>query len=579
MKKNRRKVAGDVRAKNGGIYGGIITVLFALFFFSTAFLIDVKLYRLKLIAMEIGALTFIAVFLMASVFKKKILWKKNPLDLWVTLYFGYVLVRYLVSPDKNVARMEMEKNILCFGLFFGISQNILKHEVKKILKIFIVSAILVAIYGLWQNFGTPVWVFRVPKISPPYATFGNQNFFAAYLAIALPLAFLFFKEKSNYLKFIGFAGVVIFALDLHYAGSRGGLLAAFAGVMVFLLAKYGKKIKALKIIIALGIVFAILTGYFVYFTRSFWLRDTHRKLIWRDTITMALKNPFGVGPGAFAANFPDYASDELKKVYPQNKFIVNFAHNEYLEIFSELGAPGLFLFLMIIITFFRKSKNPYLLASAAGVLVHNIFSVNMRFIISAGFLYVIFAVFRSESSETRRINLEGTAQVIPVVLSAALIIFFVPQIFKPIRALKITSAEPDFFENVKTKEIRKLENKLSANPKDYDTLYRLGWFYAKRKNFRTAVDYFMKAAEVRPTPGLWNNIGNIFFETGDRPKAIQAYKNALSMNPDLIDAHFNLGFTYFYEGKLGEASACFNEVLKRDKDNAKAIVMLKKMRE
>ncbi|MFH1352611.1 MAG: O-antigen ligase family protein [bacterium] len=576
MSKNKKKVKGAVPVKEEKIYNIFIFVLFALFFLSTAFLIDVKHYRLKLIAMEIGALTFIVVFLMTSVFKKMVLWKKSPLDLWVALFFGYVLIRYLTFSDKNVARMEMEKNFLCFGLFFGISQNILKQQVKKILKIFAISAILVAIYGLWQNFGTPVWVFNVPHISPPYATFGNQNFFAAYLVIALPMAFLFLKEKNGYLKFIGFAGVLIFALGLYYAGSRGGILAAFAGVMVFLLAKYGKRIKYLKIILVLVLLCALAAGYL---KRSFWLRDTHRKLIWQDTIRMALKNPFGVGPGAFASSFPDYASDKLKKVYPQNKFIVNFAHNEYLEIFSELGLPGLFLFLMIIVTFFRKSKNPYLLASAAGILVHNIFSVNMRFIISAGFLYFIFAVFRAENSEDRRINLEGSAPVIPFVLAAALTVFFVPQIFKPIKALKITSSEPDFFEDVKAEEIKKLENKLSANPKDYDTLYRIGWFYAKKKNFRTAVDYFMKASEVRPTPGLWNNIGNIFFETGDRPRAIQAYKNALSMNPELIDAHFNLGYTYFYEGRLGESAACFNEVLKRDKNNAKAIVMLEKMKE
>jgi len=576
MSKSKKKVTGAVPAKSGEIYSIFITVLFALFFLSTAFLIDIKFYRFKLIAMEIGALTFIIVFLMTSVFKKRILWKKNPLDLWVALFFGYVLVRYLTFSDKNVARMEIEKNILCFGIYFGISQIILKKEIKKILKVFSIAAILVAIYGLWQNFGTPVWVFRVPKISPPYATFGNPNFFAAYLVIALPLLFLFFKEKSVYLKFIGFAGVIIFALDLYYAGSRGGILAAFAGIMVFLFAKYGKRIKFLKIILVSVFLCALAAGYL---TRSFWFRQTTRLFIWRDTIRMALKNPFGVGPGAFAANFPDYASDKLKKVYPQKDYIVNFAHNEYLEIFSELGPPGLFLFLMIIVTFFRKSRNPYLLASAAGVLVHNIFSVNMRFIISAGFLYFIFAVFRTENSENRKINLEGAAQIIPVVLSVILVIFFVPQIFKPLRALKITSSEPDFFEDVNAADIKKLENKLSANPKDYDTLYRLGWFYAKRKVFRTAADYFMKAAEVRPTPGLWNNIGNIFFETGNRPKAIQAYKNALSMNPELIDAHFNLGYTYFYEGRIGEAADCFNEVLKRDKNNAKAIVMLKKMRE
>jgi len=94
-----------------------------------------------------------------------------------------------------------------------------------------------------------------------------------------------------------------------------------------------------------------------------------------------------------------------------------------------------------------------------------------------------------------------------------------------------------------------------------------------------AVNYFLKAAQIKPQAGTWNNIGNIFFETGNRQKAIEAYKKAIEINPNLVDAYFNMGYTYFYMGKLPQAAKCFEEVLKRDPNNVKAKVMLEKMKE
>ncbi|MCD6312168.1 MAG: tetratricopeptide repeat protein [Elusimicrobia bacterium] len=537
-----------------------------------------KHYRLKLLALETGALVFLSAVLFSASLKAKIMFRKNILDKWVLFYFLYVLVRYFLFPDKNIARMEMEKNLLCAGLFFGAGQFIIPSETQAIRKIFSVTALLAAIYGLWQNFGTPIGPMRVPKISPPYATFGNQNFFAAYLVIALPFVLELFNDKKLLWKIFAAAGVTVFALDFYYIGSRGGILAASFGAALWFYLRHARKIKHIKKIVFIGFLAALCV---IYAKRSFWMRQTTRLLIWRDTLVMAVKNPLGVGPGAFAVSFPDYASDALKKIYPQKKNIVNFAHNEYLEIFAELGLPGIVLFMIILFSFFKNCRNPVYVSAAAGVLIHNLFSVNMRYIITAAMLYFIFALFKAENFEKRKISFDASMfkRLLPALVSAGLIVFFVPKMIMPIRALKATSAEPDFHEKVEGGKIMSLKRKLAENSGDYDALYKLGWFYAKEKNWKPAADAFIKAVKIKPSPGLWNNIGNIFFETGNRPRAIEAYKNALALNPDMVDSHFNLGYTYFYEGRLKEAAAEFREVLKRDKNNAKAIMMMAKMKE
>jgi len=553
-------------------------LLYVIFFLALAFLVDVRHYRLKLLALETGALVFLSAVLFNASLKAKIIWRASAMDKWVLFYFLYVLARYIICPDKNVARMEMEKNLLCAGIFFGAGQFILPSEKSLIRRTFVVTAFLAALYGLWQNFGTPIGPMRVPKISPPYATFGNQNFFAAYLVLALPFAFALFREKSAFWKIFAAAAVAVFALDFYYINARGGYVGALTGISVYLIAVYRKKIPSVRTLILALAAAAALAGYL---TRSFWMRDMGRLLIWRDTITMAVKNPLGVGPGAFATCFPDYASEGLKKLYPQKKFIVNFAHNEYLEIFAELGFPGIILFGMLIFTFFRNVKDPCHSAAAAGILANNLFSVNMRFIISAAMLYFIFALFKAENSGNKKLSLNSSVfhRLLPALAALLMLFHFIPAMIRPFRALKETSLEPDFHEAVKDAQIMTLKKKLSDNPDDYDALYKIGWLYSKQKNWKPAADAFIRAAQLRPSPGLWNNIGNIFFSTGNRPKAIEAYKNALAINPDMVDSHFNLGYTYFYEGRLKEAAASFREVLKRDPDNAKAIVMMGKMKE
>ncbi len=554
------------------------TALYIAFFLALAFLIDVKHYRLKLLALETGALIFLTAVLFNASLKAKIMFRKNVMDKWVLFYFLYVLARYFLFPDKNIARMEMEKNLLCAGLFFGAGQFILPSETSSIRKIFAVTAALAALYGLWQNFGTPIGHMRVPKISPPYATFGNQNFFAAYLVIALPFMLELFNDKKLLWKIFAAGGLTVFALDFYYIGSRGGILAASACAALWFYLSYARKIKHIKKIIFI-VAFVMLCV--IYAKRSFWMRQTTRLLIWRDTLVMSVKNPLGVGPGAFATSFPDYASEELKKTYPQKKYIVNFAHNEYLEIFAELGFPGIILFLMILFSFFKNCRNPVYVSAAGGILIHNLFSVNMRFIITAAMLYFLFALFRAENFKIKKISFDRNyfERLFPALVSVAMLVFFIPKMIMPIRALKMTSAEPDFHEKVEGGKIVSLKKKLAQNSGDYDALYNLGWLYAKEKNWKPAADAFIKAVKIKPSPGLWNNIGNIFFETGNRPRAIEAYKNALALNPDMVDSHFNLGYTYFYEGRLKEAAAEFREVLRRDKNNAKAIMMMAKMKE
>ena len=77
-----------------------------------------------------------------------------------------------------------------------------------------------------------------------------------------------------------------------------------------------------------------------------------RTMIWRGVVNMIADSPLGVGLGGFSARFPQYQP----RGFSVNR--VRHAHNDYLELLSELGAPGAaLLFLTTAVLLLRSLKH------------------------------------------------------------------------------------------------------------------------------------------------------------------------------------------------------------------------------
>lgn len=61
-------------------------------------------------------------------------------------------------------------------------------------------------------------------------------------------------------------------------------------------------------------------------------------------------------------------------------------------------------------------------------------------------------------------------------------------------------------------------------------------------------DYYKKAFETYPKsikPPTYVNYGRFLYQVGKVRESIEAYKTALSMNPDMAEAHYHIGLAYF----------------------------------
>ena len=76
----------------------------------------------------------------------------------------------------------------------------------------------------------------------------------------------------------------------------------------------------------------------------------------------------------------------------------------------------------------------------------------------------------------------------------------------------------------------------------------------RNSQWRTEDTLWIATARTSPShPPTWNNMGDVYARTGNREKAVESFKRAISLNPQYADAYHNLGHTYLLMGSLTEA--------------------------
>ncbi|OGS34886.1 MAG: hypothetical protein A2474_07860 [Elusimicrobia bacterium RIFOXYC2_FULL_34_12] len=563
---------------------------------------DEKITRWKLWALETGLFIIFIFWFFTKSATGKIFIKNTELNKSIIIWLFFSAGLYLTSSNLHIAELEMYRVIVCFLSFFIFANILPKNFSPEILiRFWLIGGFVSVIYGIITHYGG-FWFIMTPKVDRIFSTFGNPIFFAAFIVVSIPfILYEIIISKYTSAKILWIIILLTFLIALFFTKSRAAWLGF--GVSSLILIFNFLKSKRQRVIFLL--IFALTATGFIYKTKNIWLRQQAHLLIWRDSLKMVSHNPFlGVGLGTFHINFPNYASDELKKIWPQMQNIVNDAHSEFVQILAETGIIGFGIFLWIIAIYFiqyRKfSMNAYYkdkmflqkicLASVSGILVQNIFSVDMRFTISSFYLFMIFGISSSSADDCEIKYINSRKTLTTLILLFCIIFLEYNMVIKQYRSWKMVFKNKDFLSTKildSDKHKKAIQSMINSNPTDARLYFKLGYLWANeikenKEAIPKAIENFKKAAEIDPNienGGAYNNLGNIFFTIGNRAMAKENYKKAININSNLIDAHLNLGITYYYEGKLKESVTEFEKVLKLDPKNLQAVYMLKKMRE
>jgi hypothetical protein len=105
---------------------------------------------------------------------------------------------------------------------------------------------------------------------------------------------------------------------------------------------------------------------------------------------------------------------------------------------------------------------------------------------------------------------------------------------------------------------------LKKNPKDADTLAKLGNLYYDSQLYAKAIEYYGQALKVTPSnPDIRTDMGTAKFYMGDSDKALAEFEKSLSYKPNHPNTLFNMGIVK-WQGKkdVKGAIAAWEQLLK-----------------
>jgi O-antigen ligase len=370
-------------------------------------------------------------------------------------------VRRSLSMDVEATRMAV--TVLMFLLAsFIIAANFFdtRERLVKAASFLAIFGLAIAVFALIQRFtwdGRVYW-FRPTRLYTVFGPFANRNHYAGYMEmlVPLPVALIIGRavRKELWLLF-GFAAVVM-GLTVVVSLSRGGMVSLIAG-MIFMavgsrrleknegvsmkderksmarlrfiprLSPSVLRVAALAAMVAAITAGVVWTGAEGVINRAAQSIDQmnsvnapgdlfSRTEVWKDTLSLIRANPI-TGVGAYETVFPVYGRNN-------GMFIINFAHNDYLQSLADGGLLGGLAAVCFVVLLLKamlralKSEDRRLAAIALGsgagifsLLVHSLFDFNLQIPSNALlFLFHAAVVSRIGATATERHPAPGTGR-------------------------------------------------------------------------------------------------------------------------------------------------------------------------
>ncbi len=292
-------------------------------------------------------------------------WKLGPNALGLLILLTILFVSSALS-FAMVKSLTVWAMYFVFIIFFVVVINTVdtKEQLYGLIKVFIISGALVALYGILQYiFGwttTNAWIDEEmfeQETMRVYSTLENPNVLGEFLLLVLPLvAVQFIKNKATTLAKYGYLAMFgVLALCLVLTQSRGCWLGFILSAVVFVTFWEGKLWGLLPVAICI-IPFIIPQTIADRIMSIGNMEDTstsYRVFIWMGTLGM-LKHYWlggiGMGEGAFGAVYPFFS---------YNAIIAPHSHNTFLQLTVEAGIGALLVFLVTQFIFVRGMAKTY----------------------------------------------------------------------------------------------------------------------------------------------------------------------------------------------------------------------------
>ena len=553
--------------------------------------------------------------------REEIRFTSTPLNLPILSFIAICVFSLIWSNSFFVSLKELPLFLAGPLLYFIIVNNIRgEKQINRIIGTVVLIGAALGIYGIFQYNGIDFsfWKGNVARLRV-FGFFGNPGYFAGYLILPLSLAIsLFFTSKNRNRKILFLIGILAIGTAIILTFTRSSYPALGVSLIfmfsLFLLSRGKNFLKGnKKLFMILLIVIIIAASLFIIPTplnkpgtaisqikRRFSITSItyafsfgRRIAIWKFTGMMIKDHPIlGSGIGTFKYNDLRYQAKFFEQ--GDNRSIYRYgladkAHNEYLQLWAELGTIGLAIFLWLIIAYFnygirylKREKDEQkqgimigLMGAVVAFLVDGFFWFPLHLTTNVSLLWLfigltmVMGLEKKERSvnKTKRSNIYKfkPALYIIVILLAAFLCITVARPF--VACTYWYHGDREVNNQNYNKAIKMYESGLKWDPYLGVLYYNLGSFFMSPNLYDTALTNFEKSAKYFDYRDLPQNLATIYLAKGDLDKAIDEFKRAISYQRGegtMPPLYSELGNAYLKLERYEPAEAAFMDALKID---------------
>ena len=319
------------------------------------------------VAIECGVSLLLALWFVRMAMAREVHLRLTPL-LWPGLAMAGLVAWQVLSPGGSVYPYATWESARLYGAYLGLvlvvgGLPMTRARLLRLTSALVAWAVVLAAVGFARQFGLIGSWLGVPDARLT-STFFNPNHQAVYFSLALFVALGLLLRPSGRgiradatrigtmtnlpVRILLAGGVLVLALALVLTLSRGGIVSTMAGLLAMLAlalsTRSGRRPILAILVVAFGVgVYASWVGLAAVADRfSTIMRESVSDLrgpIWHATLRVVGDAPVtGVGLGAFQDGFLPHRPVQV----PAEK-VVNYAHNDFLQLLAETGVVGLFI--------------------------------------------------------------------------------------------------------------------------------------------------------------------------------------------------------------------------------------------
>lgn len=307
-------------------------------------------------------LTILAVVI-KSLTDKRFRWRKEGVGAALILFLLVLLVSSVFSFARRASLTVWMMYFIFISFYFAIINTIkTREQLFGLLRLFVISGALVALYGVMQYvFGwttTNAWIDEAmfeDDTMRVFSTLANPNVLGEYLLLVIPVAAVFFlKDKAKSLSkwvYLGITGLLLICLILTQ--SRGCWLGLLVSIAIFVTFYEGRWWAFIPLLLCI-LPFVIPQTVTERLSSIGNMNDSstsYRVYIWMGTIGILryyLAGGIGMGESAFGEVYPFFS---------YNAIIAPHSHNTFLQLLVEGGIPALAAFIAVIAVCFKSAQS------------------------------------------------------------------------------------------------------------------------------------------------------------------------------------------------------------------------------